>query len=655
MDDSPILLTDRHNARMRRTLRGLLVQRLQPPPRLTMSRWAAQHLHLSREEGPDPGVWRPDRAPFQAEIMDSLSDPTVQEVTVMSSSQVGKTTIAKAAAGYFMAMDPSPILYVQSTLDMAESFSKDRLAPMLRDSPTLTRLVDDKARDAGNTLLHKVFPGGHLTMAGANSAASLASRPIRVLLLDEVDRYPASAGAEGDPVNLAVARTSNFWNRKILKISSPSLKADSRISQDYEASDQRRFNVPCPHCDHLHALDWEHVMYNRDDPEDLESAAHVCPSCGGLYGDQHKPAMMARGRWVAAVPGRSRKGYQISQLYSPWVLVSEIVRKWHDTQGKPEQIKTFYNTVLGLPYEEAGDTSDASELAKRREAYSHRAIPSGVLLLVAGVDVQDDRLEVEILGLGREEECWGVLYVVLMGDPAQSDVWRRLDELLLADMQIEDGRVLRVRAAAVDSGGHHTQAVYAFCQPRAGRNIWAIKGAPGPRPIWPIRASKSTKYKGFAVRLVGVDTAKDLIHARLKLKCSKDEAAAGVCHFPGDYDDSWFDQLTIERRVTTYSSSGQMIRTWIAPKGKRNETLDVRVYAWAAYQGLTSERRLNIQLLALAHRELPFDATPSSVKTHESLDFSESDARRRIAVASAGEIKASTQQQMRRRFRSKTI
>lgn len=600
-----VRFTPDHLMAMARRLTTSLLERLRPPKRLSMSEWAQESLYLSKEEGPEPGLWRPDRAPFQAEIMDAVSDPMVEEVTVMASSQIGKTTIAKAVVGYFMEVDPSPMLYVQSTLQMAESFSKDRLEPMLRDCPSLQGLVDDKSRDSGNTLLHKTFPGGHLTMAGSNSPASLASRPIRVLMLDEKDRYPASAGNEGDPSNLAVARTSNFWNRKILNISSPGVKVLSRIFKDFEAGSQGHLHGPCPHCGELHALEFANVVVNAEDPE---RSMLTCPHCGAMYDDRQRAAMIRHCVFVHKHPERRRRSFHVSQLYSPWVRLGTIVQKWLDAQGKPEELKTFYNTVLGLPYEEASDGTDESLLQARRESYSPDSLPAGVVLLTAGVDVQADRVECEVIGLGSGEECWGVQFLVLMGDPAQQEVWQRLDDFLLRDWRTEDGRTLRIRAAAVDSGdGNRTQAVYTYCQPRAGRNVWAIKGAPGSRPIWPIRASKSSRHRGFAVRVVGVDTAKDLLHARARVgvKDGQFVGGKGSLHWHAGYDDEWFRQFAAERLVTTMDSKGRMVRAWVKGGKRRNEALDCRVYAWAAYQGLVAERSISLDVLALAARELP--------------------------------------------------
>lgn len=600
-----VRFTDAHLYHMARRLSASLLHRMRPPKRLSMSEWAAQSLYLSKEEGPEPGLWRAERAPFQAGIMDAISDPMTEEVTVMSSSQIGKTTIAKAVVGFFMEIDPSPMLYVQSTLEMAESFSKDRLAPMLRDCPSLQGLIDDKSRDSGNTLLHKQFPGGHLTMAGSNSPASLASRPIRVLILDEKDRYPASAGNEGDPSNLAIARTSNFWNRKILNISSPGVKVLSRIHKDFEAGSQAYLHVPCPHCGEGHRLEFVNLIIDRDNPE---ASQLCCPNCGGMYGEAERAQMMQRCHWVHTYPERKRKSFHVSQLYSPWVRLGTIAQKWLDAQDKPEELKTFYNTVLGLPYEEAGDSSDDKQLLARRENYGIHALPSGILLLVAGVDVQADRLECEVIGLGAGEECWGVQPVVFLGDPAQSEVWQRLDDFLLRDWATEDGRTLRIRAACVDSGdGNRTQAVYTYCQPRAGRNVWAIKGMPGSRPIWPIRASKSSKYRGFAVRAIGVDTAKDLLHARCRVGLQDGQfvGGAGSLHWHAGYDEEWFAQFTAERLITTVDKKGRMVRAWVKEGKRRNEALDCRVYAWAAYQGLVAERGLSLDVLALAARELP--------------------------------------------------
>ncbi len=549
--------------------------------------------------------------------MDAFNEG-VEEVVVMSSSQVGKTLILKAVCGYYIDVDPSPILVVQPTGDMADTFSKDRLATMIRDTPTLKGKVRDaKSRDSGNTILRKSFPGGHITMIGANAPAGLASRPIRILLFDEVDRYPPSAGTEGDPVDLGRKRTITFRHRKrIGMFSTPTIKGKSRIERAWNLSDQRRYYVPCPHCDHSQILTWQNVSMVDNEPT---TAMLRCPECGGLIGDEHKPDMLARGDWVKEKPNNRIAGFHINELYSPWRKLSEIAADYVAALGNPEQEKTWWNTSMGETFEEIGDKADGESMMKRREEYDGDELPEDVITITAGVDTQNDRLEIEIVGWGVGETSWGVEYHVLPGSPSLPDVWETLDEILgNARYHTKDGRTLKIAACCIDSGGHHTQQVYEFATPRVGRNIWATAGRFGSRPVWPKRPSTSKKYVGHQVRIVGVDTAKDTVYARWQID---DETVAGYCHFPTHYDQTWFTQATIERRVTTYDKRGIEVRTWKCPRGARNEATDCRVLAYAAIQGLKIDRRLVLRkqdTATIEKRQQQKQAVPvNAATTHE--------------------------------------
>ncbi|QDQ24942.1 phage terminase large subunit family protein [Chitinimonas arctica] len=560
-----------------------------PPRRITVSQWADEALYLSPEDSAEAGKFRTDRAPYQRGIMDAFHAEGIEEVAVMASSQVGKTLIFKAVIGCFIAEDPSPILVVQPTVEMAEVFSKDRLAPMIRDTPALRgKVLEAKSRDSGNTILKKNFPGGHITLIGANAPAGLASRPIRIVLFDEVDRYPDSAGTEGDPVNLGRKRTITFRSRKkIGMFSTPGIKGRSRIERAWLRSDQRRYHVPCPQCSHMHTLRWANVLF---DPAQPELACMVCPQNGCVITDADKPAMLASGQWIAGNPTSRIAGFHLNELYSPWRLFAEVVTEYLSAQGNPEELKTWWNTSMGEPYEEAGEQADADGLAKRRESYDAQTLPADVLVVTAGVDTHPDRLEVELVGWGIGEESWGIEPIVLHGPTVEPDVWQRLDELLATvRCQTEDGRTLRVMATCIDSGGHSVQQVYEFCTPRSARNIWAIKGQGGARPVWPKRHSKSKKYRGHTLHMIGVDTAKDAIYARFKIA---EQGKAGYCHFSLAYDEDWFTQATVEKRLTKTDKRGQEIRIWEKPAGARNEALDCRAYAYAALQGLKIERRL---------------------------------------------------------------
>ena len=554
---------------------------LKPPPSLTVSEWAEAEMRLSAEASAEPGRFRVSRAIYQAGPMDALSDPSIHTIVVMSSAQVGKTTILLAILGFYIDQDPAPILMLQPTLEMGQAFSKDRLAPMLRDTPALQGKVKDaRSRDSGNTLMHKSFPGGHITIAGANSAASLASRPIRILLADEVDRYPESAGTEGDPISLARKRTTTYFNRKIVLVSTPTVKGQSRIEAAFEESDKRYFMVPCPECGHEQRLTWQNVRWPEGKPH---SAEYCCEDCGSLWNDAKRWSAVRKGRWVATSESNGVAGFHLSELYSPWRRAGETAEDFLLSKPSPERLRTWVNTALGETWEDTGERIEAGALDQLRENYGPYDLPDSVLYATAGVDTQGDRLEVEILGWGEDEESWGIEYHVLYGDPAQDAVWKDLDAILLGTYTTESGRTVRIQSAAVDSGGHHAEAVLRFCRERFRRRVYAIKGLPGAgKPIWPIRASRSKTRD--SIWMVGVDTAKDSILARWGI-----EEGAGACHLPSDpttgYDEDWIRQATSEQKVTRYRE-GRPYSVWVLPKGKRNEAFDCRVYAMAAMKAL---------------------------------------------------------------------
>ena len=363
---------------------------LSPPPKLTVSQWADSYRRLSQEASAEPGRWNTERAPYQREILDAINDGRCEEIIIMSSAQVGKTEIILNIIGYYIAYDPSPILCLQPTLEMAQTFSKDRLAPMLRDTPVLRGKVKDvRSRDSGNTILHKVFPGGHITMAGANSAAGLASRPIKVVLMDEIDRYPASAGTEGNPIKLAEKRTTTFWNRKKVKVSTPTIKGRSQIENEFLSSSKEEWCVPCPCCGKYQPYEWGRIHFSDVTME--------CKFCMERF-----PEMEWKGnpgKWIAAADNPKKRGFHLNELASPWKHWEEIIDEFRDAnnalkeQGDAEKIKFWINTTLGETWEEKGEAADEDVLLKRRERYT-ADLPDGVLLVTAGVDVQYDRFEV---------------------------------------------------------------------------------------------------------------------------------------------------------------------------------------------------------------------------------------------------------------------
>jgi phage terminase large subunit GpA-like protein len=581
----------------RKALMIQMKKRLKPPPKLTVSEWADQFRKLSPESSAEPGSWQTSRAEYQRGIMDAISDPTIETVVLMMGAQMGKSECLNNVVGYHIAQDPSPILVVQPTLDMAQTWSKDRLAPMLRDTPALHGLVKDpRSRDSGNTTLHKSFPGGHVTGCGANSPASLASRPIRIVLCDEVDRFPVSAGSEGDPVTLARKRSATFWNRKIILVSTPTNKGASRIETAYEESDKRLYYVPCSDCGHEQTLKWGQVKWDEERPE---TASYVCEECGSIWDDAHRARAVRRGEWRSTEKFAKTAGFCVSGLYSPWIPLEDAVRDFLAARKQPATLRVWVNTYLAETWEEDGEGVDDYSLSERAEDWGD-AVPADGLILTAGVDVQDDRLEAEIVAWGKDEESWSIAYKTIHGDPSGPIVWRDLDEFIYGVYEHEYGEEMVVRATCIDSGGHHTQAVYKYVSTREAKRVFAIKGVGGEgRPM----IGKPSKNNIGKIKLfpVGVDTVKAELFSRFKIT----EPGPGYCHFPEGRDPEYFKQLTAEKIKIKYHK-GFAKREFVKIR-TRNEALDVRVYAKAALALLN----VNLSGLAMkmAHRKEASEVT----------------------------------------------
>lgn len=594
-----------HEAALAERIRELIGQSFSPPPDWSVSEWADERRELSSEASSEPGKWKTSRVEPSRGVMDAFSDPEIEQISCMVAAQTFKSEALLNICGYHVDLDPCPMLILQPTLQMAEAFSKDRLAPMCRDTPVLTAKIGEAARDSEDTILHKKYVGGHITLAGANSPASLASRPIRVLLCDEVDRYEASAGKEGDPVSLAIERTTTFWNRKIALFSTPTIKGLSRIEAAYEESDQRRYFVPCPHCQHEQHLRWEQVDYpgRRDGvfPARPEEARYYCEKCGVGWSEGERLEAISQGRWIATRPEvKGHAGFHLNRLASPWRAIWEMARDFELAKGFPERLKTWINTRLAETWEDRGERVDAAGLMNRLEEYGTDPIPAAVAVITAGVDIQDDRYEIEWLGHGQGDETWSIDYFVRHGDPSTPGFWESLDHALLRGFGHPSGVTLRAEAACIDSGGHYTQQVYDFCRPRKDRNVYAIKGMAGSgRPIWPPHGSKNVA-KNITMYIIGVDQGKTTVYSHLKIK----EPGPGYCHFPKRpddhegyrYDKRHFEGLTAEKLMKTTDRRGFVKREWVKDGKVRNEPLDCRVYGLAARLslGLDMTRRLGL-------------------------------------------------------------
>jgi len=562
-----------------------------PPKRMTLSEWADRYAYLSAESSAQEGRWR--TLPYQKGIMDAMTDPAIEQVVFMKSARVGYTKCVNNLIGYHIHQDPCPIMVVQPTDSDAEGYSKEEIAPMLRDTPVLAGMVSDvKSRDSNNTILNKSFPGGVLSLVGANSPRGFRRVSRRLVLFDEVDGYPPSAGTEGDQIKLGIKRTEYYWNRKIVAGSTPTTKEESKIERMFLETDQRRFFVPCPHCDERQYLVW-----GADKPYGFKwpagrplEAVYICQHCGAAINHGQKYDMIEAGLWVptaeAIRPGLVGFHIWAAYSFSPNATWGQLAQEWVEAQGSPELLKTFVNTALGETWEDNYTAKlDAEALERRAEAYDILTAPAGVLVATAGVDVQDNRIEVQVVGWGEGEESWVLNYAVIYGDPSGFEIWAQVLDVINTPIRHASGAVLRPYCAIVDSGdGNKTNEVYAFARTHRARHILAGKGMSGSRP--PLGAPtkqdiniRGQKIKrGVALYGVGVDSIKSTIYGRLK---RSETSGPGAVHFPLGLPRAYFDQLTAEKQAVKYVN-GMPRRYWTKRDGDRNEALDTFVYAYAA-------------------------------------------------------------------------
>lgn len=523
--------------------------------------------------------------------MDAVLDRMIWRIVVMSSAQVGKSEILLNILGYFVHQDPSSIILMQPTIQMAESFSRDRVATMVRDTKVLAALVaDPKSRDSGNTLLYKKFPGGYIALIGGNSPSSLASRPARIVLADETDRLPPSAGNEGDPLALLIKRTNNYHNRIVVEVSTPTVDGASRIQFSFSQSDQRFFNVPCPGCGQMQPLKWTNFHWNKDLVTNPEDIWIECEGCATQIREAQKPLMMRHGRWMATATSNGVAGFHLNELLSPWSPWRKIRDEFLAAKTDPELLRVFVNTSLGEVWQEQGEGVDSDLVQSRTETYL-AAVPMRVLFLTAGIDTQPDRLEMTVDGWAVGEECYKIAHTIIWGDTTKPEVWADLDAVLLSGRwQREDGVNLKIKAACIDSAGHSTQRVYAYCKGKRGRRIFPIVGRGGenrPYVSKPVRKRYGRSKLPVDLFTVGVDEIKRVIYRRL----AGAEPGPGYIHFPDsdDFGAEYFAQLAAEKMVTTYKH-GVPKRSFKQLRD-RNEALDCSVYSYAAMHLLTPNWR----------------------------------------------------------------
>ena len=585
---------------------------LAPPPHLTVDTWAERHRVLSRKDSARPGRWRTE--PQQRDVLRAFTDPTVRKVVVMAASQdFGKSQLLNNVVGYFVHHDPSNILVQQPTIDLAIKWSKGRLDPMIESSPVLLETMGQrKSRNSDNTLHHRQFPGGQMFIVGANSPSGLAAQSVRVVLSDEVDRYDSSAGEEGDPLTLAQQRTVDYGDFAVLgEFSTPLIRGYSRIEASYEQSDQRIYRLCCPHCDEritptIADIQWDKAagVGGAKHVHLPETAGVVCPKCGVKWTESQRQKAIATGGYEARAPFTGIAGFHCNAYCCPRSSLPRIVRRYLEAKGNPEREKTFFNLIEARTWAKKGDSANWEILVGRREPWAIGEAPAGVRFLTAGVDVQDDRLELGVFGWGRDKQSWLVDYRVLHGDTSQPQVWGRLTEALNAEYPHASGQSLPIRVMAVDSGGHRTRQCYDFVA-RHSQPAWAKQsGIAAPRVRTVAAVKGADRWDGIVVQAgkpdgakrraawvftLGVSHIKDELVGWLQsewpsrgdLESGKAAYPFGAHHVPEDITDEYFKQLCSET-LETERARGRTVRVWRTKPGHRNEALDIFVYARAA-------------------------------------------------------------------------
>ena len=600
-------------------LEQLAFEAFRPPKKLSLSEWADEYAYLSAESSAEGGRWR--TLPYQKGIMDAITDPSIEQVTVMKSARVGYSKILNHVIGYHIHQDPCPMMIVQPTIEDATGYSKEEISPMLRDTPCLQGLVSDpKSKDGENTLLQKKFPGGTLGLVGANSARGFRRVSRRIVLFDEVDGYPPSAGTEGDQIKLGIRRAEWYWNKKIVAGSTPTVEDFSRIEKLFSESDQRRYFCPCPECGEMQYFVWDNIKWQGND---LNTAAYACKSCGVFIPHSKKRWMVERGEWRATAEGNGKHvGFHIwaGYSYSPNASWSNLAEEWMASKDNPEQLRTFINTVLGEvwadEYESKVGANALMEKASKEE-YEKGIPPKDVLVLLAGIDTQDDRLSLSVWGAGREEEFYLLDRVKIYGSPSRPDVWQQLDEILQTPYTNVNGIKMRIEVAAIDTGGHFTDEVYRYVRERAKLGMIAIKGVGKLRnesflskPNKIDYGSKGKTRKG-SVQLfsVAVNKIKTQMHRRLK----EAEPGKGALHFYPTITTDYFEELTAEREIRKQRNGYQFDRVWVKKSGVRNEALDEMVYAYAALHRLYQiyDRRTLWNQLEKRYKEQSGESKPN--------------------------------------------
>lgn len=587
---------------------------LVPPPDMLPSEWAAANVKIPVGNA-IPGPINFDNAPYQRGMLDAVKETGIVRITLQTGAQLGKTTIQQCITGYFIAHEPRSQIFVQPTEGDMRTFLETKLRPMLEANPSISdKMAKQRGRDGVNNSRMMSYIGGWLMMSWAGSPKTLRGRSAPVTQADEIDGYDVTS--EGDPVQLLAQRSATFGDQRLLvESSTPTVKGLSRIETAYLEGDQRRFYVPCPCCGHAQYLQWQQVQWEGKDtpdgPQSPGTAAYICESCGEGWDDGQRIAAIRNAEkngagWKASKPFKGHASFHAPEMLSTFRRLRDIVQSYLDKIAVGD-LQSFVNVSLAETYEESGEKASADILIDRKESYAAE-VPQGGVFLTAGIDMQQDRLEVETVAWGLGEESWSIDYQVLWGDPLAGDVWNDLDDYLAQQFRHQSGRSLPIMAACLDTGGTggYTQCAYDYARGRTGRRLFAVKGVGGwGRAIveTPQRKQSGKNARKVDLFLVGVDEAKLTVMRRL----AQQKQGPGHCHFPQNRDDEWFKQVTAETLRTRYLK-GQPVREWFKDNKARNEALDCRVYAYAALKIMVPNLKRLTDRLAVPGEDAPANA-----------------------------------------------
>ena len=577
--------------------RDALLAAMAPPSATTVSEWADQHRILSGKGAAEKGPWRTERTPYLREPMDCLSpSSSTRRVVLMFGSQMGKTEVILNWLGAIIDLWPGPTLLVQPTLDMAKRLNRQRLEPLLRETPALgDKIAPARSRDSGNTMFLKEFDGGLFVLTGANSGSGLQSMPAAYLAADEVSSYPLEADDKGDPLENAEARTSTFPMGKVLITSTPGTRGSCRITQEFETrSDRRLYHAWMPCCGAHAVIKWrEHMVWDTPDGDVFLQ----CPACGERVPEYHKQQMLTKAIWTPTAKGDGMTaGFHLPGWYAPlgWTSWAMIRDEFLRAKSDPLLLKGWVNKRAAEPWEDeslAKVTADG--LMARVGGYDHGSCPAGVLAVAMAVDVQDTWLEVSVWGYGRGEESWRIWHQKIEGDPGQDHVWDQVTTIREIAWPLEGGGTIKAAHCAIDTGGHFTGEAYEYCRQHSRDGVVAIKGSSQrSAPVLGKPSKQDVTYRGRTVPngvslyMVGTHAIKRTIYSRLKI----DEVGAGYVHFDNATTDDYLQGLTCERLQPRYVKGFQVLE-WVKPSGARNEPLDLAVYCLAMLELL--KRRYN--------------------------------------------------------------